>query len=223
MKFPRILSIGGVIVALACAPAGFAAQPGAGKIKKCQDETGKWHYGDTAADECAKSKIEVMSEGGIKKREIAAPPTEAELKDREARRAEEERKKLSEEEQKKKDQLLLATYGHENDILFVRDRKLHQLDQQIKATEGTLKSLKGVLGRLEKQAEDDQKGGKPIADQTKKHLEQTKQQIQNRETEIAGKRAEQDQIRKQSEEDLARYRELKRGQAAKSAVTDAKK
>lgn len=224
MKFPRVLSAGVMVIAMAGASATLAAAPaGGGKIKKCQDASGKWHYGDSAAAECAQSKIEVMSEQGIKKKEIAAPPTEAELKDREARRAEEERKKLSEEEQKKKDVLLLSSYGHENDILFVRDRKLAQLESQIKATEGTLKSLNGVLKRLEKQAEDDQKGGKPITDQTKKHLEQTKHQIENRESEIAAKRAEQAQVRRQSEEDLERYRELKRGQTAKSAATDAKK
>jgi len=221
MKFARVFPAFLVMITVAASPAAMAAQQGT-KIKKCQDATGKWHYGDTAADECAQSKIEVISEQGVKKKEIAAPPTAAELKDREARRAEEERKKLSEEEQKKRDALLLSTYGHENDILFVRDRKLAQLDQQIKATEGTLKSLNGVLKRLEKQAEDDQKGGKPIAPQTQKHLEQTKHQIKNRETEIAGKRAEQDQIRKQSEEELTRYRELKRGAVAK-AVSEGKK
>jgi len=223
MKFSRVFSALCVLVTMAIVPAAFAAQQGGSKIKKCQDATGKWHYGDTAADECAQSKIEVMSEQGIKKKEIAAPPTESELRDREARRAEEERRKLSEEEQKKRDALLLTSYGHENDILFVRDRKLAQLESQIKATQGTLTSLNGVLKRLEKQAEDDQKGGKPVAEQTKKHLEQTKHQIANRESEIAAKRAEQEQIRKQSEEDLTRYRELKRGSAAKNVASDAKK
>jgi hypothetical protein len=221
MKFSRAFSAFCLLFAVATASAAFAAQ--GGKIKKCQDAAGMWHYGDTAADECAQSKIEVMSEQGIKQKEIAAPPTAAQLKDREARRAEDERKKLSEEERKKKDDLLLATYPHENDILFVRDRKLAQLESQIKATEGTLKSLTGVLKRLEKQAEDDQKGGKPIADQTKKHLEQTRHQIANRQSEIATKRAEQENIRKQSDEELARYRELKRSSTARSAASDDKK
>ena len=50
------------------------AAKGAG-IKKCQDETGKWHYGDTAAEGCAKSKVIVITETGTKRKEIAAPPT----------------------------------------------------------------------------------------------------------------------------------------------------
>jgi len=221
MKFSRTFFASCLLIAIAAVPAALDAQ--ASTIKKCKDATGKWHYGDEAAAECAQSKVEVMSEQGVTKKEIAAPPTEAELKDRASRKAEEDRKKESAEAQKKKDALLLATYGHEDDILFVRDRKLAQLESQIKATEGTLKSLNGVLQRLEKQAEDDQKGGKPIAEQTKKHLEQTKHQIANRNAEIAAKRVEQDHIRKEAEEELARYRELKRGTTARSAPSDGKK
>jgi hypothetical protein len=47
-------------------------------IKKCKDATGRWHYGDTAAEECAKSKITEMSDEGTTKQVIAAPPTEGE-------------------------------------------------------------------------------------------------------------------------------------------------
>src|SRR5437660_1432838 len=73
-------------------------------IKKCQDATGKWHYGDSASDACAESKITVMSEQGIKKKEIAAPLTRDELKQREL--AEEDRAKAA--EQSKQDELLLG-------------------------------------------------------------------------------------------------------------------
>ena len=43
-------------------PGVHAAPSGASSIKKCQDATGKWHYGDTAADECARSKVTVITE-----------------------------------------------------------------------------------------------------------------------------------------------------------------
>src|SRR5207249_9259945 len=75
-------------------------------IKKCQDVTGKWHYGDSASEACTQSKVTVMSEQGIKKKEIAAPLTREELKQRDL--AEEDRAKAA--EQPKQDELLLATY-----------------------------------------------------------------------------------------------------------------
>lgn len=187
-----------------------SAANGAGttKIKKCQDDQGKWHYGDSAAAECAHSKITVMSKEGVTKKEIAAPPTEAELKARQTQEAEVEEANRRAEEQKKKDQLLLSTYAVEDDIVFVRDRKLAQVESQIKALNGTLESLNKVLARLEKQAADEQKGGQ-LSDETAKHLESTKHQIANREAEIAEKRREQGLIKQEAETELTRYRELK--------------
>jgi hypothetical protein len=178
------------------------------KIKKCQDDQGKWHYGDSAAAECAHSKVTVMSEEGITKKVIAAPPTEAELKAREAQDEEQAETTKRIAEQKKKDQLLLSTYAVEDDIRYVRDRKLAQVESQIKASNSTLDSLNKVLARLEKEAEEEQKTGK-LSDETAKHLASTKQQIANREAEIAEKRKEQELIKQEAETDVARYRELK--------------
>jgi hypothetical protein len=178
-------------------------------IKKCKDAQGKWHYGDTAAEECAKSKIEVISDQGVKRKEIAAPPTEAEIKARAERAGDEERAKQLAAEQKKKDDILLATYAIEADIVYARDRKLAQLEQTIKATEDTLKSLHKTRERVEKQqADEEHKTGK-TSDATAKQLTQIKSQIATREIDISNKRKEQEAIRRDSESELARYRELK--------------
>jgi len=176
-----------------------------GGISKCQDATGKWHYGDTAAEECARSKITVLSERGVTKKEIAPPPTEADLKQRADIKEKEERAK----EQAKQDELLLSSYAHEADVVYVRDRKLSQLEASIKASEETLKSLRGALARIEAQAADEQKGGK-VSEQTAKGLEQTRAQVAKHEAAIAMKKKEQDAVRARAEIDLARYRELKK-------------
>ena len=78
-------------------------------IKKCKDATGRWHYGDTAAEACAKSKITVLSEEGTTKKVIAAPPTQAELKERELKKEETEKEQQQSQDQAKKDALLLST------------------------------------------------------------------------------------------------------------------
>jgi len=182
-------------------------------IKKCQDATGMWHYGDTAADECAKSKITVMTEEGTTKKVIAAPPTEEELRQRAAHQEAEDAARQKAEEQAKKDALLLSTYGGENDITYIRDRKIAQIESTIKASEDTLKSLRAALSRMEAQATAEPKGGKD--DKTAlKNIEMTRAQIARHESLIADKRQEQEAMRKQYAEELVRYREIKKHQAS---------
>lgn len=187
-----------------------AAEPKGKLIKKCQDGAGKWHYGDNADAACAKSKVTEISQEGVKKKEVAAPLTEQELKDRELRKDEIEREQKQTEEQKRRDGLLLATYGHEDDIGYTRDRKLAQLESSIKASEETIKSLRALLTRLEAQATEDSRGGKAAPPETAKNIAQTKNQIASHEAVVQGKRQEQEAVRKQAVADLARYRELKK-------------
>lgn len=205
MSFTKNAFIVGAALLLGSAVAYGAPQDKSGKIRKCQDATGKWHYGDTAAEECARSKVTIMSEQGITRREIAPPPTDADLQQRAERQAQEDRAK----EQAKHDELLLSSYAHEADVLYVRDRKLSQIESSIKASEETLKSLRAALTRMEAQAADEQKGGK-ASEQTVKGLEQTRAQIAKHEAVIAMKKKEQDIVRARAETDLMRYRELKK-------------
>ncbi len=192
-------------------------------IKKCQDATGLWHYGDTAADECAKSKITVMTEEGITKKVIDAPPTEEELKQRAAHQEAADAARQKAEEQAKKDRLLLATYGSENDITYIRDRKIAQVESAIKASQETLKSLQAALARMQAEASGDTKGGKGGADETTlKNIELTRAQIAHHESLITQKRQEQEDLRQQYAAELVRYRELKKQQNSPTPINSVK-
>ena len=185
-------------------------------IKKCKDATGQWHYGDSAAQECAKSKITVMSDEGTTKKVIAAPPTAGELKEHEARQETESAEKQRATDQAKKDAVLLSTYGGEDDINYIRDRKIAQIETSIKASEETLKSLRAALARMEVQAVDESKGDKAADQSTVKNIEQTKKQIARHEGVVAEKHKEQEALRKQYADEMERYREIKKNQAAKA-------
>jgi len=191
------------------------------KIKKCEDGAGKWHYGDTAAAECAQSKVTILSEKGFTKKVIAAPLTEAELKEHELKKEELETEQKSAEDRARRDALLLSTYGVEDDINYVRDRKIAQIESSIHTSEETLKSLRGALARMEAQAADEAKGDKTAAEQTTKNIEQTKLQIGKHEAVVAAWKKEQENIRNQYAADLARYRELKKGGISKPVPTKA--
>jgi hypothetical protein len=199
-------------------PGAHAAPDGMSSIKKCQDATGKWHYGDTAAEECSRSKVTVITEKGTTKSVIAAPPTEAELKAREEQRETIEAEQARATERARKDTLLLSTYGVEDDIIYIRDRKIAQIETSVKASEETLKPLRAALARMEAQAADEGKDAK-TAETTAKNIEMTRNQITRHEGAIVTKRQEQEALRKQYTGELERYRELKKKSVAAPALS----
>jgi hypothetical protein len=158
----------------------------------------------------------VITEKGTTKTVIAAPPTEAELKAREAQRETIEAEQARAAERARKDTLLLSTYGVEDDIIYIRDRKISQIEASVKASEETLKPLRTALARMEAQAAEESKDAK-AAEATAKNIEMTRNQIARHESAIAAKRQEQEVLRKQYTEELERYRDLKKKSPAAPA------
>lgn len=197
------LLITGLVLAIA------AGGAQAGTIKKCKDENGRWHYGDDAADACAKSKIIEMNASGTTKKVIDAPPSASDLDDfRRKKEAEAEAKRLA-EEKKKHDQVLLSTYAHEDDIIYARDRQMSELENSIVSGEQTLKSLRAVLGRLRQQAQEEKDEKGKISSDTEKGLQHSENQVKLHTENLEKKKKEKEVLRQKFEKDLARYRELK--------------
>jgi hypothetical protein len=190
-----------------------AASGKAERIKKCQDASGRWHYGDTADELCRQSKVVEINKQGITTKEIAAPLTAEELRLREKNKTSIEAEKKIVAEQARQDKLLLSTYGHEDDISFVRDRKIADTDAQIQSSQKTLTALRNSQKRIEAQAADEQRGGKPVSDATAKQITNTEAQIAKHEQYIVLKQKEIDAIRVQATNDMERYRHLKRSQS----------
>jgi len=180
------------------------------RIKKCQDAAGKWHYGDSADEDCARSKVIELDARGIKRKEIAPPLTEAELKAREQNREREELARKQLEEQQRRDQQLLATYAIEDDIILTRDRKISDFEAQINASQETLKSLRASLAKLQKQASEEQRTAKQVSPQTAKTIANNEAQIAKHELYVEKMHKEQEAMRVQYQTELERFRELKR-------------
>ena len=187
------------------------------KIAKCQDAQGRWHYGDSAASACAQSKVEVMNSKGMRIKEVAAPPTAAELKTREQERAEAEREKQATEDQKKKDQQLLASYGHEDDIGLARERKTADIKAQMGSIEATLTTLRATLARMQTQAAQEKSGGKSVPQATTDNIAKTESQIAKQEAAMQERQKELEGVRARYDAELARYRQIKGVPAAKAA------
>ncbi|OGI57761.1 MAG: hypothetical protein A2V58_01095, partial [Candidatus Muproteobacteria bacterium RBG_19FT_COMBO_61_10] len=178
-------------------PAPAADEKKGPRIKKCQDAAGKWHYGDRADEACAQSKIIELDTRGIKRKEIAAPLTETELKAREENRERDEQARKQIEDQQRRDQQLLATYAIEDDIILTRDRKVGDIGTQINASQETLKSLRTSLARLQSQAAEEQRVSKQVSPQTAKTISNNEAQIAKHEALIEKMKKEQEATRAQ--------------------------
>lgn len=191
------------LLALAAAlpPAASAADSGQGqKIQKCQDAAGRWHYGDTAAEECAKSKVIEITGKGVPVKEIAAPLTAEQLKEREQERQEKEQEQRRNEDRARRDKQLLATYGHEDDVIQTRDRKLAEIDSQVRASTETLTALRAALARYQTL---------PASEPNARNIAKTQGQIAKQEAFIQGKAQEKENARQQYQAELERFREIK--------------
>ena len=199
-----------VAVFAATLPAAAADDKKGARIKKCQDSAGKWHYGDSADEECARSKVIELDMRGIQRKEIAAPLTAAELKAREQNRERDEQARKQIEDQQRRDQQLLATYAIEDDIVLTRDRKISDIEAQIRASQETLKSLRTSLARLQAQAAEEQRTSKQVSPQTAKTISNNETQIAKHEAHVEKMKKDQETMRTQYQTELERFRELKR-------------
>ena len=130
----------------------FTLTPNANAIQKCKDSEGKWHYGDTAEETCANSKVTTLTDRGFVKETLDAPKTEEERQieaDRERRLEEElaEQKKKQDERDR-----VLSIYEREEDIDRQRDNKLASVEGNIRVHVAYLKQMGAKIKRLEGKA-----------------------------------------------------------------------
>lgn len=196
------------LMALVCCGLAVPASPAlASTIKKCQDASGNWHYGDNAAEECAKSRITEIDQRGIKVKEREAPLTPDELKARESERSRAEEDKRHADEQARRDRLLLETYENEEGIVRARDERAKYVENSIRVNEELSKNLRNNLAQLKGQVPAGQSapaGSKLAADITRIEAQLTRYEAASAEL-----RKELANLRMRYDADLARYRELK--------------
>jgi predicted RNase H-like nuclease (RuvC/YqgF family) len=188
-------------------------------IMKCQDAQGNWHYGDHAAAACRKSRAKVIEFSTKTGHEtvMKSAPTREQLKEREEEEKAAEAEKKRKEEQAKEDRILRDSYATEQDIIFERDRKLKELQDSIDANEATVKSLKAVLARSEQRVAEEKKRGK-VSKSSQKTLEFSQKQVAEHEASLDDLRKQLVETRKKYDENLERYRDMKRREAAGSTA-----
>jgi hypothetical protein len=183
---------------------------GKATLKKCVDDEGVTQYYDkNPPPGCKDKEITEMSNKGVVKKTIDAPPTEEQKKSKadEAARKQDEARKA--EERKRHDTALLATYASEKEIDLARERNLQANEATLKNSELRLKTARGKLDQDKAQAESITKQGKPLPDWLKDDLAANESEVKRLQEEFSVRQKEQDNIRARFEADKQRYRELK--------------
>lgn len=188
------------------------AAPGqAARLYKWQDENGKWHYGDHIPPQYANKERKVLNEEGVQVDTLERAKTREEIEE-ERRLAEQQReaeKKAA--EVKAHDRMLLATFTSEDDMVMTRDGKIAAIESNIRVTNGRIESIEQNLTQFTREAANLERAGRPVPDKLHEKILSARAQIQRYQDYIASKRKEQEQIRRQFETDIQRFRELKSG------------
>lgn len=119
----------------------FSLSHSAWAIKKCQDADGKWHYGDTAIEECENSKITILTDRGFVKGEEEAPKTEAELEAEELANAEERQLEEAQRAAEQEKLRILSIYETADDIDRQRDNQVRSVQSNIDVHESYLTNM----------------------------------------------------------------------------------
>lgn len=184
----------------------------AGNFYCCVNANGKQVCGDLLPQACYGRAYRELGPNGQTLRNIEAPLT---AEQRAARSAEEAQRKVEEEilrEKHRKDQALLNTYGSEKDIEFMRMRAQTDVQKSISAAETKIAEIRTQRKVFENEAEFYKK--KKLPPEVQKGLRDADYEIKVQEYLIESKKKELDLIRIKYDEDLRRYQEIVRRNAA---------
>lgn len=181
----------------------------------CTDERGVAACGDVLPAACQGRAYREINERGVTVRRVDAPLTSEQRaqKDVEARRRQEEARVR--EEERRRDQALLASYSSEKDIDYLRDRRVADLEDNIrKAQERVEESLKRKK-TLEQQLAAKGRHAKDAADA----LRENESALHSHRSVVEAKQRELDAVKAKYDDEKRRFVELTRGSATAGSAS----
>jgi len=203
--------------------AGFAhAQNAGGKqTYKWVDEKGVTHYGDSVPAEYSQREQRILNSQGleVQKRQAEMSPTEA---------AAYAKKQREEGLRKQHDMFLISTYPSVKEIENVRDVRLDQINGQITASEAYIASLTTRVDGLKNRSlvfapYNTKPGARRMPDDLAEEMVRALSELRTQNSALTTRRAELDTVKKQFDEDIRRYKELRTSAAARLEDANRKK
>ena len=179
-------------------------------IKCYTNKDGVRECGNVVPPEHAQQDIELKGKTGLTLQTRERAKTREELAAEAAARAEKEKADREAREKAAADQILLQTYGSEDDIRVARDSQVTSLQSQVKLSEGRIEKLDRQLDEMIAEAAATQKKGKPVPENLASSIDAMRQEVANHRKFIEERRVEIKAISEKADADLARYRGLKK-------------
>ncbi len=197
-------------------------QPAAAKLYKWVDEAGKTHYTDKLPPDQAQKSRSELNERGIEINKVDRAKTAEEIaQEKELERLREERERLI-EKQKAEDRVLLRTFRSEDDIIMAMDGKLTAIDVMIEITKSNIRQSKTQLADMQESAAIAERMGKKPSAKLLEDIANTRQQLKNSYAAIISREKDKERIKKKADEDLNRFRTLKKLEVARAPEIERK-
>lgn len=176
-------------------------------IFMCKDASGRTLTADRLIPECADRAVREYGNNGAKKRDIAAPLTADQKREKQQQDDQKKVEQLAADEKKKADRALTARYRSEDDITSARKRDAtvisDQIAQQKKALSSANQEWKDTQAAVTAQKK---KGVVPAGMQYK--LDRAEQSVRALTTRLNESEAELAQVHAKYDATLQRYREI---------------
>lgn len=178
-------------------------------IIKCQDADGNWHMGDTLPPECAQEGYQELNERGLVVDETEAALSDEEIVEQKRQAEIEAEQARLQEERERKDKILLDTFSSVEDIELARDGKLAAIETSVGLTEKRNEKLQAELDKQVEKAAAQERAGKEPSEELVNDIEALRRQINNNNEYISEKLNEQEQVKAEYAQSVARFKELK--------------
>lgn len=197
------------VAAVALAAATVTPVNAAGKFKCWTNAEGVRECGEAVPPEFAQEGHEVLNTKGdvVSEKERAKTPEELEEAKKQAALVQEEKEKIA--EAKRQDAILLQTYTKVEDLERVRNEQILSIESTIKVTNARSEKIKADLDKRVAAAAAEERAGKAPNEKLLANIESLKKQLANNDEFVTKKTAEQESIRADYDQRIARFKELK--------------
>jgi hypothetical protein len=178
------------------------------QIFMCKDAAGKTYSSDRPIPECADRPVREFGLDGTIRREIPAPPTAEEKRQKKLQEENHKAEALAAEEQMNSDRVILARYANEKDIEAARKRSLDLVQDQVKREEVSVAAAEKQLKELRAEMESYKKKTAAIPTDLRRRIEESGQAVENGNRTMQGSKAEMAQIEAKYDKTLKRYRQI---------------
>lgn len=183
-------------------------------LNKWVDDKGQIHYGDRVPAEYLHKEHSMLNEQGVTVRTSEALKTKKELSEQEKQRviksAADKKRMIAARKKALRDRVLLDTFTTEKDLSIARDARIVAIDSQISLAETLIKNDEVKLSNLKGRIDSIESSGRKAPENLHKDVSSVSRQLENNYAFTEDKNNERAEIIKTFEEDVKRFRQLKK-------------